>query len=496
MVCAHEPSLDPRIRWEADAAARRFQVTVLGFNRDDGSLPQLERTNGYEIVRLNRTAVSGLYYFWRLKDVIPKEIRIPLAALLLLASPFLVLGEVILRLARGAVRGLIRSSSRLVTLSLLMRAIRLSPVLGFVRGRLMMRVDYILAVLRVQFATAASLFCNYIDAMPSKPDVVHCNDLDTLLVGVLAKRRFGCRVIYDAHEFYPVSDPHGRWIDVTFFSLIERLLIRRADAVVTVNPMLGEAMRAAYRLDRVYSVPNAEPWTGVSSEPEPDSEMAMLANGRVKFLFQGRFTPGRGIDELIDGWASVDGSRAALFLRGPDNMWREAAIAKAAQLGLLDRAVYFLDAVREDELVAAAAEADVGIIPYKPLIINDRLSCPNKLSQYLHAGLMVLANDLPYVKSVLTEAGAGLFYTSAELATLAAAVGQILDDPELLRRGRENARRFARERFNWQGHGEIFLRLYAGEGPGGATGAPKPADAAEAYGPVLLTGASELRQPS
>ena len=461
MICAHEPSLDPRIRWEAEAAARRFQVTVLGFNRDDRSLPPVERINGYEIIRLNHGAVSGLYYFWRLKDVIPKEIRFALGALLLLGSPLLVLAEVILRLARGAVRLLLRASSRLVTMSLLLKAIKLSPLLGFARGRLMARVEYILAVLRVQFAAATSLFWNHIDAMPHKPDVVHCNDLDTLLVGVLAKQRYGCRVVYDAHEFYPVSDPHGKWLDVTFFSWLERLLIRRADAVVTVNPMLGEAMRAAYSLDRVYSVPNAEPWSDGHRAPA-GREMERRANGRVKFLFQGRFTPGRGIDELIEGWAAVDGQRAALFLRGPDNMWREAAVAKAAQLGLLDRSVYFLDAVREDELVMAAAEADVGIIPYKPLIINDRLSCPNKLSQYLHAGLLVLANDLPYVKSVLSEAGAGIFYSSEDLNTFATATRQILDDPDLLRRGRENARRFARERFNWQVQGEVLLTLYQG----------------------------------
>jgi glycosyltransferase involved in cell wall biosynthesis len=75
---------------------------------------------------------------------------------------------------------------------------------------------------------------------------------------------------------------------------------------------------------------------------------------------------------------------------------------------------------------------------------------------------MVLANDLPYVKSVLTEAEAGLFYTSADLATLVAAVSAILDDPALLRRGRANARRFARECFNWQVQGEVLLALYQG----------------------------------
>jgi glycosyltransferase involved in cell wall biosynthesis len=216
----------------------------------------------------------------------------------------------------------------------------------------------------------------------------------------------------------------------------------------------------------------------------------------LKFLFQGRFTPGRGIDELIEAWPMVDGERAALFLRGPDNMWRKAAMDLAARHGVLDRSVYFLDAVTEDELVSAAAEADVGIIPYKPLITNDQLACPNKLSQYLHAGLMVISNDLPYVKSVLKEAGAGLTYDSRDLSTLAGAVRRVVEDPERLRRCRAHALRFAREHFNWQVHGEVLLRLYAGESPSGPPGARKPADGAEPYGPVLLTGVSELRQPS
>lgn len=454
MICAHEPSLDPRIRWEAEAAARRFDVTVLGFNRDDGSAPERDSGNGYRIMRLARPAVSVAYFVWRLKDVLPPAMYITLAALALILAPVLLLAEI----GGRSLRRIVRQPQILV----LLQRSRLSVAIGWARRRLPMRLEYILAVLRAQFSPAASAFWNYIREMPRKPAVVHCNDLDTLLVGVLAQQRYGCRVVYDAHEFYPVSDPHGKWLDITFFSLIERLLIRHADAAVTVNPMLAEAMRAAYSLDRVYSVPNAEPWTGDCPEPDAGSEMATLANGRVKFLFQGRFTPGRGIDELIEGWVAVDGERAALFLRGPDNMWREAAIEKAARLGLLDRSVYFLDAVREDELVSAAAEADVGVIPYKPLILNDRLSCPNKLSQYLHAGLMVLANDLPYVRSVLTEAEAGLFYTSADLPTLAVSVGQILDDPELLRRGRANARRFARERFNWQVQGEVLLALYQG----------------------------------
>lgn len=461
MICAHEPSLDPRIRWEAEGAAQRFEVTVLGFNRPDGSCPAIETCNNYRIIRLPPNEVSALYYFWRLKDIMPRRLLVAATIIGAALLPFLVVAEIAVRVMRALMRTLVRWTlwlmSKSLVLSLLLRPLR--NRLQGVRGLLLARVHYILAVLRVQFAPSVSAFLNYLDQMPRKPDVVHCNDLDTLLVGVLAKKRYGCRLIYDAHEFYPRSDPAGRWLDITFFSVIERFLIRKADGVVTVNPPLGLAIGAAYGLAQVHAAANAEPWTGVPAR-RSGGDMDQFARGRVKFLFQGRFTPGRGIDELIEAWARLDDARAALFLRGPDNMWRQGAISRAAELGLLDRSVYFLDAVTEDQLVAAATEADVGIIPYRPLIINDRLCCPNKLSQYLHAGLMVVSNDLPYVKSVLSEADAGLSYNSGRLDTLVEIVHRIVDDPELLRRSRENGLRFARDRFNWQIEGERLYALY------------------------------------
>lgn len=316
-----------------------------------------------------------------------------------------------------------------------------------------------MALLRIQFAPAAVLFWQYIRRARIRPDVVHCNDLDTLLVGVLAKRELGSTLVYDAHEFFPVSNPHGRWIDIAFFWLIERLLICKADAVITVNPLLADLMKESYDLREVHALPNAEPWTGehvASLEPN----MSRLAGTRVKFLFQGRFSPERGIEELVTGWTRVDQSKAALFLRGPDNAWRVSLVKLAERLGLLNTAVYFLDPVKEDMLVGAASEADVGVIPYKPVAINDRFCCPNKLSQYLHAGLMIISNDLPYVKSVVEQAQAGLFYRSDDIYSLVRAVGRIAEDPKLLRQCKENALRFARDRFNWQAEMEVLHSLY------------------------------------
>ena len=473
MICAHAPELDPRIRWEASAAASRFAVTVLGFAPDDGRVGDRGGADGYSSILLPRGNSGAFRYLWRLRQVVGAPFDILFGALLIALAPALLLtDEAARRIAPAARRALARAAVAAAA-----SARGGAAPLEAKRARLPARLFYVLTSLRQRFSPATAQFWDVIRSMPEAPEIVHCNDLDTLLVGVLTKRTYGCRLVYDAHEFYPHSDPAGRWLDIRFFSLIERLLIREADAVVTVNPLLGEAIGAAYRLVKVHAVANAEPWLEARAAP-PASGMESLARGRVKFLFQGRFAPGRGIEEMIEQWAAVDGERAALFLRGPDNMWRHKAIGQAGELGLLGRSVHFLDAVGEGALVSAAAEADVGIIPYRPLIINDRLSCPNKLSQYLHAGLMVISNDLPYVKSVLAEAGAGLFYDAAAPGSLAQAVRRILDDPELLRRAKANARRFAKDRFNWQIEGEKLYALY--ESPRPAAAPNQGAAAAEA----------------
>jgi glycosyltransferase involved in cell wall biosynthesis len=463
MLCAHEPTLDPRVCWEAESAVARFQVTVLGFNRKDRSKAAQEDICGYHIIRLPQRDFSAIRFLWRMRHAVSRQNLDLRVVALLLVSPLILLLEILIRTSRSMVRlawkcaRTFRGRRDCAGLSLLADGAQQQRF----RVRAVGRVLHILAMLRIQFASAAILLWDHLSAMPEKPDVVHCNDLDTLLVGVAAKKHFGCRLIYDAHEFYPVSDPYGMWIDVKFFMMIEKLLIRHADAVVTVNPMLAELMRSTYGLESVHAVPNVEPWIECRPRTGPESPMSALAEGRLKFLFQGRFAAERGISELIQAWAMVDGDKAALFLRGPDNNWRQAEIAQAKRLGLLDKSVFFLNAVTEDQLVEAAEEADVGIIPYKPRIINDKFSCPNKLSQYLHAGLMIVSNDLPYVKSVIEKAQAGLSYDSTNLSTLASVVDAIVRDSQLLNCCRTNATKYARETFNWQTQGGLFHSLYA-----------------------------------
>lgn len=206
----------------------------------------------------------------------------------------------------------------------------------------------------------------------------------------------------------------------------------------------------------VHAIPNAEP-VPVPRPPTATSAMSTLANGRLKLLFQGAFAEGRGLEEVLREWTGVDGTRAALFLRGPDSAWRGRVERLAEYLGVLDKSVYFVPPVLEKDLIGAAQEADVGLIPYTGDSPGHRFACPNKLSQYLHAGLAVLANRIPYVEELVTREDAGLCYDVGEAGSFTRAVQRLATDRALVERLRRNARRLAERHYNWERYEDVLL---------------------------------------
>jgi glycosyltransferase involved in cell wall biosynthesis len=327
-----------------------------------------------------------------------------------------------------------------------------------------------------------------------RPDLIHCNDLETLLPGVLLKKRLGCPLVYDAHEFWPHSDPEAAWWEVRFWLWLEKRLLPYVDAAFTVNPLLAGEMERAYGKP-FGSVPNCEPLEGLADRlpaaalhvgaPADDAPAAprpgplpvgagspkSSSGGPVRFLYQGLFAPQRGLEELIGAWESVDPRQAALILRGPDNPYKEQCMALAGKLGLVQKSVFFPAAVPESQLLAAAAEADVGVIPYKPGNINYRFCCPNKLSQYMLAGLAILSNDLDFVRDVIQRYQCGVWYNSKGEQFILEAVRRLSEDRGFLSKCRQNAQAKALQEFHWErqavGLYEAYDRLTGRSGAAG-----------------------------
>ncbi len=282
---------------------------------------------------------------------------------------------------------------------------------------------------------------------------IHANDLDTLAPALLLKERFGCKVVYDCHEYWPASSATHPPLLTRVLSAYEKSLIKRADHVVTVNPLLAKFFEQHYGLKEVLSVPNAAP-------AATRSQKNLTLESRVKFLYQGLFAKGRGLEKLIDIWSRTQDG-ATLFLRGPSGEFLEHCVGLARANGsLASGKIQFLEPVETKDLIKAASEFHVGIVPYEPTTVNSRYSCPNKLSQYMQSGLAIFANsELEFVRSIVTKFDCGLTFSFSEPEKFLASVA-ILTKPAVLQQYRNNAIKASETEFNWESVSEPLRNLY------------------------------------
>jgi glycosyltransferase involved in cell wall biosynthesis len=301
------------------------------------------------------------------------------------------------------------------------------------------------------------ILLRYVKSNFKRIDILHANDFDTHITALILQCKYSSKIIYDSQEFFPDSNSVFSFAEKFIYTRIDRKYCHKADLIVTVTPQLGTHIKRVYGLNRVFIVPNAYP--RLSS---PDQVNPVLKDVRKKFVFQGNFSLNRGLEILISAWESQGLSKVAeLYLVGPNNRHKEKLIDLAKSLGIINKGVYFPDAVAPENLVDNLSFYDVGIIPYPPIDNNFKYCCPNKLGQYMAAGIAVMSNELPFVNSMIEIAGCGYNYGFNDEKSLAETVVKFCDSNSLSTL-KMNSKAFHENIFNWEKIGERFILLYEG----------------------------------
>ena len=280
-----------------------------------------------------------------------------------------------------------------------------------------------------------------------RADVVHANDLDTLPAAYLLARELHSRLVYDAHELYTEFDPDPPRAARAVLARLEQRLARRADAVVTVSDPIADELRRRLGVDPlvVLNAPELDP----REPPEPPS-------GPLHAVYQGGFGTGRPLDDLLQ--AVRKASHVRLTLRVSHST--SALLARELPHDLVDR-IDVRDPVPPDEVIEALYGHHVGLLFDRPITRNAELSAPNKLYEYLMAGLAVVAPDIPGLRWIAAEQ-LGVLFTPGSPGALADALSELADDRDRLARLRANARRAAVERYIAEAQRHALVRAWTG----------------------------------
>lgn len=288
-------------------------------------------------------------------------------------------------------------------------------------------------------------------------DTFHAHDLNTLPVATFLARRSGARLVYDAHELYPEVSTLSRR-EAGIWRRVESLLIKRPDHIITVGQSIAEEFVRRYGVPQPRVLLNCPAATPIANRPtgHPLRERAgLLADSRPIVLYQGGFAPHRGLEQLVD--AARELRHASLVLMGW-GLLEEQLRDRIASAGL-EGTVRLIPPARREELLALTADADVGVIPYRPVGLNNTFTTPNKLFEYIRAGVAIAASRLPELVRFVEEPRLGATFNPDDPADIARVLNHLTEDPDRLAAIRRRTVA-ARDQFVWEREAEVLLAVY------------------------------------
>jgi glycosyltransferase involved in cell wall biosynthesis len=300
-----------------------------------------------------------------------------------------------------------------------------------------------------------------------EPDLLHLHDVHLLGAGVHAKRRLAARgkqvkLVYDAHE-YVAGMLGGNPFWEAAYTAMEREFAREADAVITVSEPIADLLPQELGLPTRPTVVLNTPLLRAGQEQAcgPDLRAALGLGLDVPLgVYAGVLAANRNLKQLIEGVALVENVHLALVCVPNAHYPVALGLAEhAAKLGVGDR-VHLVEPVTPEEVVRFLSSATFGIHPMALGLPNHEMALPNKLFDYLWAGLPVAVSRVKAMGELVAEAGIGVTFDPADPASIAEAIRLVLADREALARA---ARAPAlKERFAWETQAEKLAELYAG----------------------------------
>lgn len=292
-------------------------------------------------------------------------------------------------------------------------------------------------------------------------DIIHAHDLDALIATARIARNRGNILIYDSHELHTeVHSLQKRRITRSIWRYYEKKYIPYADYVITVSEGIADELQRRYGLlYRPYVLRNL---TDIMPENKPDGKQkatlkklrSALPETKYLALYQGILQNGRGLEMMIEAIAAEPDWGLVICGDGPIRGLLEQGVAA---LEANDR-IHFTGMIPRELLAAITPHCDAGLLLTEPLGLSHYYSLPNKLSEYVHAGLPVIATELPEITRIIRK-----YKIGCTIPTEAFTAEQVRGGLDYITEHRERLKQnlpIAAEELNWKREKRILQNLY------------------------------------
>jgi glycosyltransferase involved in cell wall biosynthesis len=288
----------------------------------------------------------------------------------------------------------------------------------------------------------------------NKYDILVANDLDTLLPNYMVSKIKRLPLVYDSHEYFTgVPEIQERPFVKLVWKTIEKSIFPHLSNVMTVSDSISIQYEREYGI-RPITVRNC---SRSSRHIIPFSRKELkVSKDHLTLILQGTgINVDRGGEELIEAFSMLE--NATLLIVGEGDI---LPVLKENVIRLkISEKVKFFPKMPWEEMIRYTKAADAGLSLDKATNINYRFSLPNKLFDYIAAGIPVITSDLPEVSKIVRDNNCGIIVGEVSPVEIAKAIQKLADSPGFLSELKKNAV-IASESINWKQESIKVLELY------------------------------------
>lgn len=276
-------------------------------------------------------------------------------------------------------------------------------------------------------------------------DILLSNDLDSLLANFWASKLKSKDLVYDSHEYFTeVPELINRPKVQSIWRSIEASILPKVKYAYTVSQKIAEVYNETYGIQMKV----------IRNFPFVKYQLQNIEKTDSIILYQGALNVGRGLEELVVAMQFVKNGR--LMIAGAGDI--EFELHELVKNLKLENKVEFLGRLSLLDLFQITQQAKLGVSLEKDMGLNYKYAVPNKIFDYIHAGVPVLFSPLVEVVDLLSSFLIGETLINHEPISIAAQIDSMLnsENRELWEKECERAS----HEFNWENEEKKLLELF------------------------------------
>ncbi len=279
----------------------------------------------------------------------------------------------------------------------------------------------------------------------SRYSICFAEDIYTLPFACIANFFKRGKIIYDSRELFGyLAGLTGRKIIQRLLRLIEKTFIRRAYRVVVTGDMDAEFIKNEYGINNIIVVRNLPFYKKIDAAYDFRGKYGIDEKKKI-LLYQGMIHHGRGLKIMFDQLKNTDKFVLVILGHGDNYEYYKNLSVESG----IDKKVIFAGKVGQENLLNYTAGADAGISLIENISLSYYYALPNKLFEYIAAGIPVIASNLPQMKRIIEEYKVGIIVDPSDAVSLSAELRKFYEDEAAYAEFKKNCAKAAEE-LNWQ----------------------------------------------